>query len=239
MMNVLELRGKTALITGGEGGLGHVIAREFAGAGATVFTTVRRGDPAAGPPPEATAIGADVTDERGVASLFDDIGRRGSAVDILVATVGGYTPPSKFGDTPLAVLEGMLRLNLASTFLCAREFLRRRLQAAGPGKVPGYGRIFTTAAFTGLRPVREQAAYAASKAAVIAMTASLGEELKGSGIRAIAIAPRILATKANMDSMPDADRSKWVKPESVARLLIHLSGADACVANGTCIPLDE
>ena len=79
-------------------------------------------------------------------------------------------------------------------------------------------------------------AYAASKAAVAAMTTALGEELKGDNILVNAIAPSILDTPANRAAMPKADFDKWVSLEAAAELIAFLVSPQNA-ASGGIIPL--
>ncbi|MGA7991325.1 MAG: SDR family oxidoreductase, partial [Thermoanaerobaculia bacterium] len=81
------------------------------------------------------------------------------------------------------------------------------------------------------------AAYAASKAAAVAMFASLAADLKGTGVRVNTVLPGIIDTEANRKAMPGADFSKWPKPEEVARVILFLCGDDAKVVHGAAIPV--
>jgi NAD(P)-dependent dehydrogenase (short-subunit alcohol dehydrogenase family) len=93
------------------------------------------------------------------------------------------------------------------------------------------------AAMPVFRPSRGRAPYAVSKAGVVMLTQILGEELKGTGITANAIAPSILRTGANVASMPGEDASKWVGTDEVAKLMVHLCSDEGKSINGSCIPL--
>ncbi|HSB35770.1 MAG TPA: SDR family oxidoreductase, partial [Thermoanaerobaculia bacterium] len=88
-----------------------------------------------------------------------------------------------------------------------------------------------------LSPPAGLAAYAASKAATVAMLASLAAELKGTGVRANTILPSIIDTEANRKAMPDADFATWPKPEEIARVVLFLCGDDAKLLHGAAIPV--
>ena len=81
------------------------------------------------------------------------------------------------------------------------------------------------------------AAYAASKAAAVAMIDSLAADLKGTGVRANSVLPSIIDTEANRKAMPKADFAKWPKPEDIARVILFLCSDDARVIHGAAIPV--
>ena len=80
-------------------------------------------------------------------------------------------------------------------------------------------------------------AYAASKAAAVAMMDSLAEDLKGSGVRVNSILPSIIDTEANRKAMPQADFAKWPKAEDIARVIVFLCSDDAKVIHGAAVPV--
>lgn len=215
---------KVVLITGGTGQLGQVVAETFAGVGGQVATsylfenelkylsdTFRKA---------VFIVRADVTNEQEVAALFHQVVKHYGAVDILINLVGGFVPKATVEETTTKNWDHMMNINLKSTFFCCREFLKLI-------KGKSYGRIISMAAMPALVPTAGRGSYAVSKAGVIVLTKVLGEELKGSGIRANAIAPSIIKTKANMESMPNEDFSEWVVPEEIAKTMLFLCSDDA------------
>jgi len=81
------------------------------------------------------------------------------------------------------------------------------------------------------------AAYAASKAAALAMIDSLAADLKGSGVRVNSILPSIIDTAANRKAMPNANFAKWPKPEEIARVILFLCSDEAKVVQGAAVPV--
>jgi NAD(P)-dependent dehydrogenase (short-subunit alcohol dehydrogenase family) len=81
------------------------------------------------------------------------------------------------------------------------------------------------------------AAYAASKAAAVAMVDSLAADLKGTGVRANSILPSIIDTEANRKAMPKADFAQWPKPEDIARVILFLCSDDARLIHGAAVPV--
>ena len=101
----------------------------------------------------------------------------------------------------------------------------------------GGGAIVNIAAKAAIDHGAGAAAYAASKAAAVAMMDSLAEDLKGTGIRANSVLPSIIDTEANRRAMPKADFAKWPNPEDIARVIVFLCGDDARVIHGAAVPV--
>lgn len=173
------LQGKTALVTGAGGGIGRVIARTLCGEGARVVCCDRDGEAAAqaaqGLP--ATAEALDISDEGQVRALFARLGR----LDILVNCAGVLTR-QPFLDTTLENWERTFAVNARGTFLMTRE--GGRLMAAAGG-----GAIVNISSGSGKKPCRGEAAYGASKLAVIGITQVAALELGPSGVRCNAVCP--------------------------------------------------
>jgi NAD(P)-dependent dehydrogenase (short-subunit alcohol dehydrogenase family) len=93
------------------------------------------------------------------------------------------------------------------------------------------------AAMPVFKPTAGRGPYAVSKAGVVMATQILGEELKGTGITANAIAPSILKTASNISSMGEGDANKWVEPEDVAETILFLCSNRAGSINGVVIPI--
>jgi len=133
---------------------------------------------------------------------------------------------SKAGDE----LDRMLSVNLRSGWVLAR--------AAARVMVPrGRGSIVNVASKAGIEPTPGAAAYAASKAAAIALIESLAADLKGTGVRANSVLPSVIDTEANRKAMPRADFAKWPKPEEIARVILFLCSDAAALVHGAAIPV--
>jgi NAD(P)-dependent dehydrogenase (short-subunit alcohol dehydrogenase family) len=99
------------------------------------------------------------------------------------------------------------------------------------------GAIVNVAAKAAFDHAGGAAAYAASKAAAVAMIDSLAADLKGTGVRVNSILPSIIDTQANRRAMPNADFAQWPKPEEIARVIPFLCSDDARPVHGAAVPV--
>lgn len=227
----MSLRGKNAVVTGGTGGLGAVVVRRFVDEGMNITISYHSVQELSRLPDRIqthiTAVRADVTMESDVQQLFDAATSKGP-IDIVVNTVGGFVPGKAITDVTVGDWDSMMNLNLKSTFLCTREALRRM-----NGQT--YGRIVNLSSMSGLNPVAGRSAYIISKSAVSLFTEIAALEQRGSGITVNAIAPSIIDTAANRQSMPDEDFTRWVKPDHLADIICYLCSQEAKDVTGTTI----
>jgi NAD(P)-dependent dehydrogenase (short-subunit alcohol dehydrogenase family) len=228
--------GKVVLVAGGTGGLGRAVSRAFLEEGATVIVTYRNHAEFAS---LADAVGTnspveghplDVTDESGVAQFMDRVIARHDRLDAMVNTVGGYAGGVKLWELDTKVFDRMMALNLRSGLLLSRAVVPAMLKT-------GRGAIVNVASKAAVEHAAGGAAYAASKAAALAMMDSLAEELKGTGVRVNSILPSIIDTEANRRAMPGADYAKWPKPEEIARVILFLCSDDAKAIHGAALPV--
>src|SRR5205823_2402896 len=143
---------------------------------------------------------------------------------------GGYAGGVKFWELETKVFDQMLALNLRSGYALSRAALPVMLKQ-------GRGAIVSVASKAAFDHAAGTAAYAASKAAAVAMMDSLAADLKGSGVRVNSVLPSIIDTEANRKAMPQSDFSKWPKPEEIARVILFLCSDDSKVINGAAIPV--
>jgi len=101
----------------------------------------------------------------------------------------------------------------------------------------GWGRIINIASRAAVEPAARQAAYNVSKAGLVALTASIAAEYRRQGVAANAIMPSIIDTPQNRAQTPDADFSRWVKPEALVALMLHLCSEEGGSLNGAAIPV--
>ena len=172
----------------------------------------------------------DVTDEAAVSQLIEGIRAQHGRLDALVNTVGGYAGGVKLWELKPHVLDQMLALNLRSGYALSRAAVRVMLKQGG-------GAIVNVAAKAAFDHPGGAAAYAASKAAAVALLDSLAAELQGTGVRVNSILPSIIDTEPNRQAMPKADFAKWPKPEEIARVILFLCSDEARVIHGAAVPV--
>ncbi len=229
--------GRVVIVAGGTGGLGRAVTLAFLAAGARVTATYRREEELAEVRAAAGDAGSrldgrrtDVTDEEAARALVSDVAARDGRLDVLVNTVGGFAGGKPLWDAPEEELERMFLLNVRSGWALAR--------AATPVmKAQGAGVLVNVAAQAATAPPAGLGAYAASKAAAVALFSSLAKELGGTGVRANTVLPHLIDTPANRAAMPSADFSKWPKPEDIARVVLFLASDDAVLVNGAAVPV--
>ncbi|MEP7061564.1 MAG: SDR family NAD(P)-dependent oxidoreductase [Betaproteobacteria bacterium] len=229
--------GSIVLVAGGTGGLGRAVAEAFLAQGAHVIVTWRHRaqfdtlfTAAGAGSPRLEGHEADVTNPAAAAALVADIVARHGRLDALVNTVGGYDGGTKLWQLDPDVLERMLALNLHAGFALARAAVPAMLLARK-------GSIVNVAAKAGVDPPAGAAAYAASKAAAIALIDALAADLIGTGVRVNSLLPSIIDTDANRKAMPNADYNRWPKPAEIARVILFLCSDDASVIHGASIPV--
>ena len=229
--------GDLALVAGGTGALGRAVSLAFLDAGASVAVTYRRDSEldalraaagSRGTRLSGTAL--DVTDEAAVRRFVETIQERHGRLDHLVNCVGGYAGGAKVWEADAKTLDDQLSLNLRAGWGLARAVVPLMVRA-------GRGAIVNVASRTALVHGPREAAYAASKAAALALFESLAAEVKGSGVRVNSILPSLIDTEANRRAMPKADYSKWPKPEEIARVILWLCGDEAKLVHGAAIPV--
>jgi NAD(P)-dependent dehydrogenase (short-subunit alcohol dehydrogenase family) len=224
---------KTALVTGGTGGLGAAVTARLLDDGWRVvvpwvaeaelqrvahhdgleLVQADLFDPEAVARAVSLAAGDDAAPLRGVANL-----------------VGGFDAPGRVGEVPLERFEQQFRLNLRPTYLVTQA-------ALGPLIAAGDGSIVCISSRAGVQPFSGAAGYVAAKAAVIAFVKAVAVEYRDQGVRCNAVLPSVIDTPANREAMPKSDHDRWVKPEQIAAVIAHLLSPDAAATSGAAIPV--
>ena len=224
-----SFEGRDVVVTGGAGALGQAVVDAFGRAGAIVHVPVRGKLPAASDPRARYTAGVDLTDESAVAGFYAGLpGEPWGSVHL----AGGFAMAG-IAETTLGDLRAQLDINLVSAFLCCREAVRRFRSRPGGGG----GRIVNVASRAAVRPEGGKAAYTLAKAAVVALTLELAEELKTEAILVNAVAPGTIDTPANRSAMAGLDPSHFVSPAEIADVIVWLASPANRIASGTVVPV--
>jgi len=213
------------LITGANGGLGTAVSQEFLATGAKVIGVALQWKQ----PAPFTTISTDVTTEAGCDSMVKQALEQGP-IDALVHLVGGFAGGSPVAETTDQTWDSMMNVNLRAAFCCIRAALK-------PMNAAGRGRIVAIGTRMAVEPSPNFAAYAVSKAALVALIKTVAAEGQKFGVTANVVLPSTIDTPANRAAMPKADFSRWVAPQSIAKLLVFLTSEAAADTSGAVIPI--
>ncbi|MES3004039.1 MAG: SDR family NAD(P)-dependent oxidoreductase [Pseudomonadota bacterium] len=241
-MNQLDFKGRHAVITGGATGLGYAIAQRLIASGGSVTLWDRD---EAGAKKAALALGSkaqvvpvDVASFESVQAAVKATRMNTSKVDVLVNCAGITGPNTKVWDYPVDDWRQVMDVNLNGLFYCCREIVPLMREA-------GYGRIVNIASVAGKEGNPNASAYSASKAAVIALTKSLGKELADTGIRVNCVTPAAVKT-AIFDQMSEEHiqfmlskipMARFGTPDEIAALVGWLCTEDCSFSTGAVFDL--
>ena len=222
------------LITGAAGNLGRAVSSKLAASGfrlALVDRTIESLDTVvAGLPKDGEYLALpsiDLSDSAAAIEMAAHVVKRFGAISGLVNTVGGFRT-SPVIEEAVDQWQLMMTLNAYVTLTTSAAVLPFMRNA-------GFGRIVHVSAAAGLKAGANQAAYAASKAAVIRVVESIAEEHRKDGITANCILPSTIDTPQNRADMPDAPTDSWVRPSAIAELIEFLVSEQSRVVTGSAI----
>ena len=233
---MLDLTGRVAIVTGGNGGIGLGMGRGLAKAGARVIVAARDEAKSAAAVRELQALGADalavavdVADERSVDALVASAVERCGRLDILVNNAGiNIRKPAQ--ELALEEWRQVLDVNLTSAYLCSRAAYPHMKEAGG-------GKIVNIGAFAAQKGVGQMGAYTASKGTVIRMTEAMAAELREKNINVNCVLPTVIDTPENRAAMPKVDPAKWVAPADLANVIVFLASDAARAVHGAAVPV--
>ena len=206
---------KTVIITGASGNLGRVVTKKFLDSGYAVIATVRN-ETGRQELPAHDHLSVEIVNlskESTVNSFAAAALTRHNKIDGLLMLAGGFSM-GNIGDTDASAIRKQIALNFDTAYFVARPLFQHMLRNK-------YGRLV----FIGSRPALEAAAgknmiaYSLSKSMLVELAALLNADGKEKNVTATVVAPGIIDTPVNRKDMPDADFSKWVKPEALADIL--------------------
>ena len=234
---MFDFSNRVVIVTGASGNLGQAVARAFQAAGARLALVDRAADRLQQTYPDLAGSGThflagsvDVTDADAVAATVAETINRFERIDVLVNAVGGYHGGTPLHETSLETWDLMFNLNARSVFVASRAVIPHMMRQRS-------GKIINVAARAGLQGGAKMAVYSASKSAVVRLTEGMAAELKGSGINVNCLLPGTIDTPQNRQAMPDADYSRWVKPEAIADAILFLASDAARDVHGAALPV--
>ena len=241
-MNQLDFKGRHAVITGGATGLGFAIAQRLIASGGSVTlwdrdeSTARRAAQTLGAGTRAVAV--DVSQHESVCAAVAATLQGDQRIDALVNSAGITGPNTKLWDYPVQAWREVMDVNLNGLFHCCRE-------VAPLMRSQGWGRIVNIASVAGKDGNPNASAYSASKAAVIALTKSLGKELADSGVRVNCVTPAAVKTAMFDQMTPEhiqfmlskIPMGRFGTPEEVAAMVAWLCTEDCSFSTGAVFDL--
>jgi 3-oxoacyl-[acyl-carrier protein] reductase len=239
-MNQLDLKDRHAVVTGGASGLGFAVAERLvaSGAGVTIWDRDETAGRTAAAKLSGHAIVADVSDLASITRATEATLAHASAIDVLINNAGITGPNAKLWDYPADAWREVFAVNLDGVFNCCRTVV--------PGmRARNYGRIVNIASVAGKDGNPNASAYSASKAAVIALTKSLGKELADTGIRVNCVTPAAVRTplfaqmtQAHIDYMlSKIPMGRFGESHEVAALVAWLATEECSFSTGAVFDL--
>jgi NAD(P)-dependent dehydrogenase (short-subunit alcohol dehydrogenase family) len=218
---------RTALITGGTGGLGRAVVGAFAANGWRVVVP----DVAPAELEGAEVVQADLTDPGAVAAVVERAAaREAEPLRAVVNLVGGFAAGQPVAGTPIGEFEAQFALNLRPTYLVTQAALPALVAAGG-------GSIVCMSSRSALHPFAGAAGYCASKAAVIAFAQVVAREHADDGVRCNAVLPSMIDTPANRAAMPPEQHANLTPPAEIAAVIRFLCSDESAPTTGAAIPV--
>ncbi len=245
----MKLENQVAIVTGAGSGIGRAIALRFAREGADITIVYSRNDANARESAgmiealgrRALICKADVSDERAVAQVVEQVVETLGRIDCLVNNAGIYVS-APFFDMTEQVWDRVLDVNLKSVYLCTQAVARYWRQAGRGGKVVNIGSVHGTRSWGGL------AAYAAAKTGMISLTRTMALELAPYNINVNLVSPGAIAVGGNLELASDAEFMARVKREiplgrmgegeEVASLVLFLASDESSYITGSEMVID-
>ena len=243
-MNEIDLKGRSAIVTGGAQGIGFAVASRLLRSGAAVCIWDRDAEmlrqvagqlQASG---RTTTASVDVTDAEAVQRAADITVKELGRIDILVANAGIAGPNQKLWEYPIDAWKQVVEVNLSGVFYCCRAVVPYMIRQ-------NYGRVVNVASIAGKEGNPNASAYGAAKAGVIALTKSLGKETADKNIAVNCITPAAAKTRIFDQLTPQfiefmlskIPRGRFLEVEEVASMVAWLVSEENSFTTGAVFDL--
>jgi NAD(P)-dependent dehydrogenase (short-subunit alcohol dehydrogenase family) len=223
------MEGKIVVVTGASGALGKIVIASALTKGARIASIDHAASKISATRERIEFGGVDLADSAQAKNAIDAAASHFGRLDALINIAGGFAFETISEGDP-KTWQRMYALNVLTALNAARSAIPH-LEATGAGRIVNIG------AMGALRAASGMGAYAASKAGVHRLTEALAAEWKGK-ITVNAVLPSIIDTAANRASMPDADFTKWVRPEELAEVILFLASDAASAVTGALLPVN-
>ena len=221
----MDASNRVIVVTGGAGGVGKIVSKRWLDAGASVLVVDHRQDTIdawltefsePGWSGRIATLATDVTTKAGANAMVDRARAEfGKPADTLIHLVGGFASANVEDENAAQTWESMIAVNLTSAFQCYRAMLPPLRERNG-------GWIVGLSSRAAANPGPGISAYAASKAALGALTSSLAAEVRAAGIHVNLIVASTIDTPANRKAMGEAQATSWVTPDDIADATMYL-----------------
>lgn len=236
-MNQIDLKGRVAVVTGGANGIGASVASRFRQSGARVATwdieQISIDDDET-----AFAQSVDIIDEQAVRDAAQSVRQRWGQIDILVNSAGIAGPTATSWDYPIDAWRRVQTINVEGTLLCCQAIVPLMIEQ-------NYGRIVNISSIAGKEGNPNASAYSASKAAIIALTKSMGKELALNDIAVNCITPVTAETRILKQVSEEfvaymrgkIPRNRFVTVEEIAGMIAWMCSQENSFATGAVFDL--
>lgn len=233
----MSIKNKIAVISGAGGGLGRVLTKTFAEAGAKLVLLGRNSDNlnkmAADlgiRSSDVLSIALDLSNMDETQKAAQEIELKFGRIDIFVNLVGGWAGGKAVHETGIDEIDAMLHQHIRTSYIMVRAFLPPMLKNS-------WGRLLAVSSPHASQPPGHNSPYAIGKAGMEALMLSLAMELKGSGVTSNLVTVNTIDVKHERISHPTKKNQSWSTPEEISATLLHLCSEEAGLINGARIPL--
>ncbi len=230
----MEFSNHTVIVTGAAGNLGRAVVKQFADSGANLVLVGLRKEKLTErfgrENDHQLFVAADLGGQGPATAVADAAIARFGHIDVLCNLAGGFRMGERVHETSDETWRFLFDLNAQSVLHMVRAVVPAMLLRGG-------GKIVNVGAYAAQKGVANMGAYCASKAVVIRLTEAMAAELRERNINVNCVLPTVIDTPENRRSMPDADPTRWVAPDDLARIIVFLASPAARAIHGAAIPV--